>query len=56
MLQRGDTSRVFQLESSGMTALVIRMKPDCFEDLIALVFAFTGQDRWKRNGRLVCKV
>jgi DNA polymerase-3 subunit alpha len=37
MLQRGDTLGVFQLESSGMTALVIRMKPDCFEDLIALV-------------------
>ena len=37
MLQRGDTLGVFQLESSGMTALVVRMKPDCFEDLIALV-------------------
>jgi len=37
MLQNGDTLGVFQLESSGMTALVRRMKPDCFEDLIALV-------------------
>ena len=37
MLQRGDTLGVFQLESSGMTSLVVRMKPDCFEDLIALV-------------------
>lgn len=37
MLQHGDTLGVFQLESSGMTALVVRMKPDCFEDLIALV-------------------
>ena len=37
MLQRGDTLGVFQLESAGMTALVRRMKPDCFEDLIALV-------------------
>lgn len=37
MLQRGDTLGVFQLESAGMTALVMRMKPDCFEDLIALV-------------------
>lgn len=37
MLQKGDTLGVFQLESSGMTALVVRMKPDCFEDLIALV-------------------
>ncbi len=37
MLQRGETLGVFQLESQGMTALVRRMKPDCFEDLIALV-------------------
>lgn len=37
MLQQGDTLGVFQLESNGMTALVIRMRPDCFEDLIALV-------------------
>lgn len=37
MLQRGDTLGVFQLESTGMTALVRRMKPDRFEDLIALV-------------------
>lgn len=37
MLQRGETLGVFQLESPGMTALVRRMKPDCFEDLIALV-------------------
>jgi DNA polymerase-3 subunit alpha len=37
MLQRGDTLGVFQLESAGMTALVRRMVPDCFEDLIALV-------------------
>ena len=37
MLQRGETLGVFQLESAGMTALVMRMKPDCFEDLIALV-------------------
>jgi DNA polymerase-3 subunit alpha len=37
MLQRGETLGIFQLESSGMTALVRRMKPDCFEDLIALV-------------------
>ena len=37
MLQRGDTLGVFQLESDGITSLVRRMQPDCFEDLIALV-------------------
>lgn len=36
-LAQGDTTGVFQLESSGMRDLVVRMKPDCFEDLIALV-------------------
>ena len=37
MLQKGETLGVFQLESTGMTSLVRRMKPDCFEDMIALV-------------------
>ena len=37
MLVAGDTLGVFQLESSGMTALIKRLRPDCFEDIIALV-------------------
>ncbi|MBQ0054690.1 MAG: DNA polymerase III subunit alpha [Synergistaceae bacterium] len=37
MLQRGDTLGVFQLESAGMTELIKRLKPDCFEDMVALV-------------------
>ena len=37
MLARGDTVGVFQLESSGMRRAVIDMKPDRFDDLIALV-------------------
>ena len=37
LLQSGETTAVFQLESSGMQALIRRLKPDCFEDLIALV-------------------
>lgn len=36
-LQRGETTAVFQLESKGMKDLVKRLKPDCFEDLIAMV-------------------
>jgi DNA polymerase-3 subunit alpha len=36
-LARGDTVGVFQLESSGMRRAVIDMKPDRFDDLIALV-------------------
>jgi len=37
LLSRGETAGVFQLESSGMTDIVVKMKPQCFEDLIALV-------------------
>ena len=40
MLMQGDTDGVFQLESSGMKALVKRLKPDVFEDLGALVALF----------------
>ncbi|MDX8410565.1 MAG: DNA polymerase III subunit alpha [Mariprofundaceae bacterium] len=37
LLQKGATGAVFQLESSGMRDLLTRIKPDCFEDIIALV-------------------
>jgi DNA polymerase-3 subunit alpha len=37
LLSRGDTAGIFQLESSGMRDIVIKMKPQCFEDIIALV-------------------
>jgi len=36
LLGRGDTTGVFQLESSGMKDLLIKSKPQNFEDLIAL--------------------
>jgi len=37
MLMAGDTLGVFQLESEGMRKLLARLKPDCFEDLIAVL-------------------
>ncbi|MDX8395468.1 MAG: DNA polymerase III subunit alpha [Mariprofundaceae bacterium] len=37
LMQRGQTAAVFQVESSGMRDLLTRLKPDCFEDIIALV-------------------
>ncbi len=37
MLSRGDATGVFQLESSGMRDTLRRLKPDCVEDIIALV-------------------
>jgi DNA polymerase-3 subunit alpha len=35
LITRGDTVGIFQLESGGMRKLLTRMKPNCFEDLIA---------------------
>ena len=37
MLSHGDTTGVFQLESSGMRDVLRKMKPNRFEDIIALV-------------------
>lgn len=37
MLTRGETVGVFQLESQGMRKALVGMKPDRFEDIIALV-------------------
>ncbi len=37
LLCRGDTTGVFQLESSGMKDLIRRMRPNSFTDMIALV-------------------
>ena len=40
MLSRGDTGAVFQMESAGMTRLVTKLKPTCFEDLIPTIALF----------------
>lgn len=37
LLQKGDTDGIFQLESAGMRDILTNMKPDCIEDLIALI-------------------
>ena len=37
LLQEGRTTAVFQLESSGMKELIKKLRPDVFEDIIALV-------------------
>ncbi len=37
LLQRAETTAVFQLESNGMKELIKRLKPDNFEEIIALV-------------------
>lgn len=40
LLLRAETTAIFQLESKGMKDLIRRLKPDCFEDMIALVALF----------------
>ena len=37
MLSRGEVVGVFQVESAGMRKALLGMKPDCIEDIIALV-------------------
>jgi DNA polymerase-3 subunit alpha len=40
LIQRMETTAVFQLESDGMKKLIKRLRPDTFNDLIALVALF----------------
>ncbi|MGC9386044.1 MAG: DNA polymerase III subunit alpha [Hydrogenovibrio sp.] len=40
LIKTGKTTGVFQLESTGMQNLIVRLRPDCFEDIIALVALF----------------
>jgi DNA polymerase III subunit alpha len=40
LVQQAQTTAVFQLESRGMKELIKRLRPDTFEDLIALVALF----------------
>ncbi|MFZ6181434.1 DNA polymerase III subunit alpha [Nannocystis pusilla] len=37
MISRGDTTGVFQLESSGFKDLLKKLRPDCFGDIVAAV-------------------
>ncbi|NLF26168.1 MAG: DNA polymerase III subunit alpha [Deltaproteobacteria bacterium] len=37
MLCAGNTTGVFQLESTGITETTVRLRPNCFDDLVAIV-------------------
>lgn len=37
LISSGETTGVFQLESSGMQQLLRQLRPDCFEDIVAVV-------------------
>jgi len=40
LLMHGDTEGIFQLESDGMKRLIAGIRPDCFNDLIAILALF----------------
>lgn len=40
LLDQGKTAGVFQLESPGMRDLAKKLKPDCFEDIVAMIALF----------------
>ncbi len=40
LLKKSNTIAVFQLESKGMRDLIRKLKPDCFEDIVALLALF----------------
>ena len=47
LLQRGDTTGVFQLESAGMNRYLKQLKPTVFEDIIAMVALYRpGPMQW----------
>ncbi len=37
MIAQGNTSGVFQLESVGMRQMLMNLRPDCFEDIVAAI-------------------
>lgn len=37
LLSSGNTTGVFQLESGGITEMTVRLKPSCFDDLVAIL-------------------
>ena len=37
LIRQGDTTGIFQLESEGMKRLIVQMKPDRFDDIVATI-------------------
>ena len=54
LLCSGDAQGVFQLESSGMRELLVKLAPEQFSDLIALV-ALYRPVLWIRHGGRLCR-
>ena len=65
LLQKGNTTGVFQLESSGMKKYLMRLKPNCFEDIVAIlalyrpgplgsgmIDSFIKRKAWERENKI----
>ncbi len=50
-LGRGDTVGIFQMESGGMRKLLTDLRPNCFEDLIAVLALYRPGPLDSRHGR-----
>ena len=68
LLQKGNTTGVFQLESSGMKKYLMRLKPNCFEDIVAIlalyrpgplgsgmIDSFIKRKAWERDNKITRK-
>ena len=58
LLEKADTSGIFQLESSGMRAVLRKLKPNTFEDIVAILALYRpgpmdniGEYIERRNGK-----
>jgi DNA polymerase-3 subunit alpha len=58
LLSKGETTGVFQLESSGMKRYIKELRPTCFEDIVAMVALYRpGPMQWiqdfidRKNGK-----
>ena len=58
LLEKSDTSGIFQLESSGMRAVLRKLKPNTFEDIVAILALYRpgpmdniGEYIERRNGK-----
>jgi len=47
LLGKGETVGIFQLESEGMRRCILKLKPNCFDDIVALVALYRpGPMQW----------
>src|SRR5688572_31067444 len=56
MITAGDTTGVFQLESSGFREILKKLKPDQIEDIVAAVRSEEHTSELQSQSNLVCRL